>query len=177
MWIIFLVIFSQLMILHHCRNHSGRFNRYSTPQRATFISWWHYWTVAVLIRYKRHWVYSRIKTCANEKIKIKNYQAAACLFSKIYFFVFCCLLSGLYWLTERLVLWWDGGIALPVPVLFPLCSGLHCYPLLSAWCLEELPQVRECEYMCLCLGIFALHHCLIEKGFGTYFFSCNNTQC
>lgn len=35
---------------NHCRNHSGRFSRYSTPQRATFISWWHSWTAEVWIR-------------------------------------------------------------------------------------------------------------------------------
>lgn len=86
--------------------------------------------------------------CGNEW-KRANYQQAASIL-------------GLYWLPERPVLWWDGGIALPVSVLFPLGSGLHCHPLFSAWCLEELPQVRHCVFMRLCPGVFALHHHLVE---------------
>lgn len=118
-----------LEFLCRCRNHSGMFNRYSTQQRATFISWWHYWTAGVWIRW-------------SEELGTARYCAALCshLFISVFF---CHFILGLHWLTERPVLWWDGGIALPLPLLFSLCSGLHCHPLLSTWCLEELPQVRK----------------------------------
>lgn len=52
-------------------------------------------------------------------------------------------LPGLHWLLERPVLWRDGGLALPLPLLLPLGAGLHCHPLLSARRLEELSQVSN----------------------------------
>lgn len=62
-----------LEFLCRCRNHSGMFNRYSTQQRATFISWWHYWTAGVWIRW-------------SEELGTARYCAA--LFSFIHFCIF-----------------------------------------------------------------------------------------
>lgn len=51
-------------------------------------------------------------------------------------------LSGLCGLSERPVLWWDGGVALSFAVLVSLSFGIHSYSLLPPWSLEEFSQVR-----------------------------------
>lgn len=73
-----------------------------------------------------------------QKMCFRWKTCASCFYLSL---CFCLCLLGLYWLSERPVLWWDGGIALSLAVFIPFCSGFHSHPLLPPWSLEELFQV------------------------------------